>query len=491
MDRRLALSSSRAPLLRHAVSGVFSGVLALSCAAKSHSGSEKDSATAVPPSSSVVVDAVDCPAYEDDGAGKLTHEVALEAHPADTDFVTVVLKSIAWPPAPCDGAKTLENCAERDEVLRQRQTLNQKQVDCVLATLGPPGSLPAPLPVWYEALATSANDSPEPVGTSFAIRALLPQLELLAHSPYVERIEPGPGEAIKLGVTAPPIPEECPAPSDAPDSKLGDLASIRDQGRKPVVIELKQSELPALRPCEDTAICDDLIASGWERTVQSTRQLTCVRRLIDSKLEAAAPSVPYFSADGLPQAPLVPPFGDSVHATLAFGLGLTWSEAYETAKHPYVEKIWTSDSLAIQMDAEGCPPDFEMPVAVPACTDSREPFAGKFSASDQALWESSTSANEVLLAIRKNFVLCPRPECPTRDLDNPCPELARYLAREDEEARASQACVRALIDSIGGSASDEVWTVGFAAQLTWDQILSVAAHPDVISVTANLPGKPF
>lgn len=357
-------------------------------------------------------------------------------------------------------------------------------------TFGPPGSVRLLGGQWYEALQTPTGRRPTPVGTAFSVRALWSQLELAAQHPYVERIEPALGQAAKLGVAAPAIPSECPRATDAPDPKLLEAESIRRQGRSPVVVELKRSLLPALRPCSGGAPCDDLFASGWERTVAGTRQLTCVRSLIDSRLLADAPEVPYHVVDGIFESPKLPPFGDVVHATLALGLGLTWDEATEAARHPYVERIWTSDSLGFDPLPDGCPPSYDTPVQLPACSSDTEPTTGKFTPEDQALWQASKTPNEVLLAIRRSQQVCPRPACPGPA--QACPERDRYFMRLADEARASQACVRALIAAIGGDASAELLELGnsLLATLSWDQIQTVAAHPDVISLMPRFSMTP-
>ena len=96
-----------------------------------------------------------------------------------------------------------------------------------------------------------------------------------------------------------------------------------------------------------------------------------------------------------------------------------------------------------------------------------------------AEWEASSGPNEVVIAVRREYSLCPRPVCPDRGAG--CPEAAGYDARLTEDALASQACVRALISSIGGTVSPEVFVLGngLLASLTWSQIQTVAAHPHV------------
>jgi hypothetical protein len=445
------------------------------CGSTSHTGGPDNAA----------VDANGCPGARESAASKISHEDYLRAHTDETQGVTVWLRPLPWANAACATAAGSENCANRDEALTERETANSKQVECVLASFGPEGSIKQPHAAWYEPLQTPVDGPPTPIGTAFSLLALSSQIELAARHPYVERIEPAFGEAGKLGVAAPTVPGECPSATEAPDVKLVDAASIVGAGRMPVVIELRESLLPPIRPCAGEAACDDFFASGWERTVASTRQLTCVRSHIESVLQAAAPEVAYRSVDAIVDGPKLPPFNDSIHATLAFGLGLTWDEASATAQHPYVERIWTSDGLSFGDLPEGCPPDYDSPVVVPPCSSETEPTTGKFSAEAAAAWQASSEPNEVLISVRRSTPICPRPACPGRG--SACPEADRYFARLLEEAKASQACIRSLITSIGGTATDDVFTFGdgLMALLSWPQIEIVAAHPDVVSMVPN------
>ena len=428
---------------------------------------------------SVTVDPVSCPEASESSAGKVTHEVYLRVHPQQTQRITVHLRPLSWADASCAKSESSPSCPDPDQALLERQALNLKQVECVLSTLSPSGPVESLRAQWYEALLSPTTGAPKPVGTAFSVLALWPQIEAVARHPYVDRIEPAPGEAIKLGVSPPAIPGECPAATDPPDPKLVDATSLRGNGRQPVVIELKQSNLPALRPCSGEGRCEDRFASGWERTVAATRQTTCVRALLDTVLQADAPEVAYQSGDGIPQGPRLPPFGESIHATVAFGVGLTWEEASQTAKHPFVDRLWTSDALSFGTLPEGCPPNYEAPVVTPECASGTEAISDKFTSASATKWQASTEANEVVIAVRRQQQLCPLPACPGRD--SACPELERYNARVTEEAKASQTCVRSLVLSIGGTASDEVLVLGnaFSATLFWDQIQTVAAHPDV------------
>lgn len=463
------------------------GLLLPGCGGAKHAGSSSEPAH---PPLSVTVDPLVCPETLESGTGKVAHEAYLRAHSDQTQWVAVHLRPIRWGNPACSSAAASADCPERDQALAERGTLNLKQVACVLAAFGGPGSIRAPRAQWYEELQAPSKGVPAPIGTAFSVVALWSQLEMVAQHPYVERIEPALGQAAQLGVAPPAIPRECPEATDAPDAKLVDAESIRGRGRMPVVIDLRTALLPAYRSCPSDVPCDDLFASGWERTVASTRQLTCVRSLIDNKLMAEAPDVPYRGFEGSLTGPKLPPFSASIQTTLSFGLGLTWGEVSEVAKHPYVERIWTSEFLGFEPLPDGCPPDYDTPVQTPACSSDRESAEGKFAEADQVAWQASGMANEVLMAIRRSEPVCPIPACPGRGQS--CPDRDRYFARLTEETKASQSCVRLLIASIGGNASAEVFELGNAlsATLTWDQIQTVAAHPDVISIMPRFSSTP-
>jgi hypothetical protein len=427
------------------------------------------------------VDPVVCPTVQESSAGKVHHEEYLRAHADLTHSIVVELRSLPWDPPACAGDKSdSARCPERDQALKTRQQLNQKQVTCVIEAFGPPGSLKAPTAHWYEPPRLQSDGFPTPVGTSFSVLALWSQLEVVARHPYVASLRPALGEATRIGVPAPPVPVECPRANDAPGPKLVDAMDLEGLGRQPVVIELRKAMLPALRSCADGVdFCDELHASGWERTIVARRALTCVRTWLDSKLSGPAPEVAYSQADGVPAGPKVPPFGDVIHATLAFGLALTWEEANEVAKHPGVERLWTSPNLTLGASPPGCPPDYDAPVQPPQCPTTTESAEGKFTAASRTAWEAATSPTEVIIAVRRTGTICPRPACPGRATD--CPEAQRYNDRLSKEAAASQTCVRALVASIGGMATTEALPLGntLGATLTWPQIQTVAAHPHV------------
>lgn len=363
-------------------------------------------------------------------------------------------------------------------MLAEREALNWKQVECVV------NQGFAPKAHWYEPPRLLTNGFPAVIGTAFSTLAVWSQIEAIARHPYVERIEPAPFEAAKLGVSPPAIPKECPTAMDAPESKLEAVQQIRGQGRQPVAIELREELLPAYRSCSGDELCDALAASGIERTIASRRMHTCVTSFIESKLSGAAPDVPHREVDGILGSQFLP-FADLIHATLTFGRGLTWEEASEVARHPYVRRLWTSDDLGIATPPEHCPPDYDSPVVPRECPLTTESIDGKFAPEDApATWEQSTAPHTVLLSVERERRLCPAPQCPA-DRTVECPELTRYLERNEEEAAASQSCVRALIVAIGGSATDEIFVAGngIEAFLTWPQIQMVASHPHVVSIT--------
>jgi hypothetical protein len=181
---------------------------------------------------SVVVDPLVCPASREDGRGKVFHEQYLQAHADQAHKVTVTLRAITWSNPACDSDEAPTGCPDRDQALREREELNIKQLQCVREAFGPPEARGAIRAEWYEQLETPGNGPPTPIGVAFSTLAMWSQLEAVAQHPYVQRIDPAPGQSAKLGIMASAIPSECPAAADAPEAKTMDAASIRGQGRQ-------------------------------------------------------------------------------------------------------------------------------------------------------------------------------------------------------------------------------------------------------------------
>ena len=438
------------------------------------------------------VDPDQCPELEESSAGKITHEAYLAMHPELTHAVTVKLRELTAPPPPCSGSTDDSvACAERDPALAKRQALSIKQVECVLLR----AELTAPRAHWYESLRFQTNGFPAVIGTAFSTRALFSFIELAARHPYVESIEPALGEAAKLGVAPPSVPKECPAATDSPEGKLENFESVIGQGRQPVVLELRVQLLPAYQSCAQGAqkeYCDEFLASGLSRSILGQRMETCVRTYVDNVLQGPTPRVSHSAFDGYPFAPRFAPFDDVIGAVHAFGLGLTLEEVNKIARHPYVDRVWTSETLTFDDPPPGCPSNYDAPANAQECPTTRDSASGKFTSADaQAIWESSNGPHDVLIAVRRENSLCPRPDCPDRAQG--CPELDRYTQHLEHEARASQSCVRAFIVTIGGSVSDEVFVLGngLMATLTWPQIQAVSTHPHVISISSRSGGSPL
>lgn len=424
-----------------------------------------------------------CSSAEEDGESKIRHMAYLREHADVTHPITVTLRARGWVPPPCHGDESDDaTCAARDEALRVRQRTNQTSVGCMLQRLGGGQPVGNPVPVWYEPARRLSSGMPVPIATRFSIRALVPQILRLASHPDVESIAPAFGESANIKFPAPPPPPDCPVANDPTADKLVDAVSVHTPGRHPVVVEMRLSSLPPIPACIDGR-CSAIVAASWARAIVGRRSLTCVRSFIDLSLVGAAPDVDYAAAEGFPQGmPSLPPFDELPHVTTAFGLALTWAEVSAIARHPFVARIWTADTLRVREQPAGCPPNYDEPVAQPTCPSAlTDPVEGKFTAASRAAWEASTEANEVVIAVRRTDPVCPRPACrePMQ-----CPEASQYAARMQEEAAASQACVRALITSIGGTASPEIFTLGnsFPATLTWAQIQTVASHPHVVQI---------
>jgi hypothetical protein len=95
--------------------------------------------------------------------------------------------------------------------------------------------------------------------------------------------------------------------------------------------------------------------------------------------------------------------------------------------------------------------------------------------------------DEVIVTVRRQTPVCPPPACAGRGTE--CPALDRYIARLDEERAAAQVCVRAVVAAVEGTASAATGS-DFTAMLTWPQIMAVAAHPHVASISPRFEGFP-
>jgi hypothetical protein len=139
---------------------------------------------------------------------------------------------------------------------------------------------------------------------------------------------------------------------------------------------------------------------------------------------------------------------------------------------------------------DGCPPDLTKPIPVTVCPAERTAISGKISDEDQVLFSSGgTMPFDVVITIEGGAHICPVEAC----ADPPsCPARDAILARYEAESLESQRCVRALIESEGGTSSPQVFWLGnsFSATLTWVQIQSVATHPHVVSIVAIVPTPP-
>lgn len=211
---------------------------------------------------------------------------------------------------------------------------------------------------------------------------------------------------------------------------------------------------------------------------------------INAALEGFPESVDYASQEGWPLLSSIPPFGQVPKVITAFGVALNWNEIMAASRHPYVKAIWSSSALSTDALPEGCPPVYDDPIPQSACDRPAEPFESKLTEEAIELWSSDpTKPFDVLIAIRKNYTVCPIPACP--GTARQCPESDKYNAWLERASEASQACVRELIEEVGG-VSSEFFTIGngLSATLTWEQIQIVAAHPDVGSIAAELPDPP-
>jgi hypothetical protein len=425
-----------------------------------------------------------CPTVTEDPSGKIGHADYLRAHPDTAALIAVRLRPLADALPSCPNDDTFDaRCPARDQALVDRQQRNQQQVRCVLDAFGPPGSVADLLPLWYESPRHLTSWQPVPIGLEFQVVALWQQVQTVAAHPFVERIDPAPGQAPLLGVAPAPVPSDCPAATDEPLRKLT-RAQIQDRGRQPVAVELRDSALPPEVRCPGDTLCDAGIAAAWDRAILARRQVTCVRRWIDTQVTAAPTRVDYGAATGYITAPALPPFGQLAAATRAFGIGLTWDEVVALARHPDVETVWAGAGLSPSEPPPGCPPELTAPIPTLTCPDDREPATDKISATDQMTFARATAPVRVGVVVRGGAHICPLPLCPGRA--QPCSDRDAYIARWEQEARESQRCVRDFIVGIGGSADAEVLWLGnsLGATLTWPQIQQLATHPHVQHIDA-------
>jgi hypothetical protein len=456
----------------------FGSALAASACAIATLGCHGPAATSSNPKP-VVVTLGECPADRESAAGKVHAEASLPVDPAATLTAMVVLRPLSQRVESCPGdASTDARCAVRDASLMERSSLNQQEWGCVGHEIAGNARLPQTTAIWYEVPYHLTTGQPVPIGTMVQLQMTREQVGRVAGHPFVERIEPPPGQGWSWGAGAPRPPDDCPKATDEPLAKLDRLTSIQGMGRQAAVIELRDDGF--LPPQTDDA--------QWERTILNTRELACVRRWIDAQVKAVPPAVDYFVATGSVGGVVLPPFGQPTVTVKAFGIGLTWEEARGIAKHPYVEALWTASSLSIATPPDGCPPSFDTPVATVSCPDAREPLDGKLSAETRRALEASAGPQPVIVRVRGGATLCPLPQCPGPD--QPCPERDKYTSRWQAENTESQRCVRDLITQLGGTSDPTVaWLTNFfGATLTWEQIQAVAAHPHVAGIDLGAGG---
>ncbi|MBL8954716.1 MAG: hypothetical protein JNK82_28320 [Myxococcaceae bacterium] len=415
-----------------------------------------------------------CPTEREPIEGKLAHQTYVDAHPGETHLVNVMLRANSLPQVPaCDGDDSRgARCTARDLPLHQRGLANDQAVTCVLQGL----SRIELFATWYEEPYFTSDGNPTPVGLGFTLALSATQARQLAAHPFVWRVEPAFGEALRLGVTAPYPPFGCPSVAERGEAKLADVKSIEGRGRRPVLIDLKHDALP-----------EGLVA----QTVMGTRNLTCVRRAVDLVAKAPSPGVAYGSSTGDPRV-LLPPFGQSAGAVKTFGAGLTWEEAQRLAQHPLVERIWTFEGLEFDEDQPGCPPDLTKPIPTVTCPAVTEPIDAKLSADDRRRFEQAdaTTKHDVVLQVRGGAKICRLPQCPPPPAV--CEAKDQLTTRWRDENAEAQRCVRDAITAAGATAdADVLWLVNIvSASLTWAQLQAVAAHPHVLQVEAGGEAPP-
>lgn len=423
-----------------------------------------------------------CPMLTSIDNSKIHHLAFLEGNEAASYEVSVDIRP---PMGSCDEGD--DTCVRMDQELLELQRQNQSDADCVLTSLERDGKRPVVAPVWYRLAPSLKSGQPVPIGTSFAITARLSDMEALTQSPLVQGIDPAPGQGAGVPVSSPAESLGCPTLAEAVGAKLAEVDGTQNKGRQPVVVELRDAGfLPETVPCAAGQTCTDSEHRMWERTILNTRELTCIRRWIDAKLSKIPEPVDYASGTGSALAGQLPPFGQSAGTVKAQAMMLSWDEASLVASHPYVERIWTSPTLKPPVGGDpACPPDLNSPIPQPVCTSDREAVGDKIDAHSQMIFEATPAkAMQAVIRVKGGATICPLDSCSQKD----CPSSAAIQARWSEENLVSQKCVRDLISTLGGSSSPEApWLVdSFVATVNWQQIQSVATHPNVTHIESNL-----
>jgi len=421
----------------------------------------------------------ECLQVTDKSEGKIHHLQFLEEHASDAH--SVLLSLGPWTNESCFPGET--GCDPNDDALLKLQQSNQTDLDCVTATLIRDSKRPVVAAAWYRPVSFLTSGQIIPLGTAFTITASLDEVIALAQNPLVVAIDPAPGQGAGVPSTATKNFAACPDEAETVGSKLDEARAIQGMGRRPVVVDLRETILPAPIVCDGTSTCTEADNRAWERTIVNTRALTCVRRWIDMKLSAIPGPVEYASGSGSTTAPLLPPFGQSAATVSSQAMTLDWDEAQLVAGHPYVERIWTSPGL-MQPQESACPPDLSTPIATKTCVSETEAGDGKFDAHNRQIFESTVDPLSVMLKIDGGATVCALDSC-SRE---PCPSSTAVQERWVQENLESQKCVRDQIKSLGGASSPEAFwlTNSFTATLTWAHIQTVAMNPDVLRIESNL-----
>jgi hypothetical protein len=432
-----------------------------------------------------------CPASADSPSAPIFEPALLEARPTARHAMAVSLRLDALPPVEaCPGDDGPDaRCARRDESLKLRQTLNVQEVACVLGALGSQVDGSVLQPLWYEAPYHLVSGEPVPIGVELGLPLVWDEIQRLARQPFVDHIEPAPRAVLSVGGSVPPPHAECPTNREDTAAKLDRAAGLGELAR-PAVIEVRdEGVLPATVPCPGEGLCEAGLDSLWDRAIQSTREMTCLNRFLDSVLTGSTAPVGYGALTGSPAAPNFPPFSAPSAATKAFGIGLTLSEAMVAAAHPYVESIWTAPGLQFAPSMPGCPTDTTKAIPALQCPTGKDPIDGKITAADAAAFQQGVGPFAVLLTVAGGATICPLPECATKS----CPDRDAVTQYWLDENLASQQCVRASISALGGaSAPATFWLIdAFEATLTWAQIQQVASLPHVLRIESELGGAPL
>jgi hypothetical protein len=365
-------------------------------------------------------------------------------------LLVVQLRGDLTPALPnCPAGQT--TCAERDQAALERMRLHQQQVACVIDVAGSQsGRL-----WWYDAPVLLSTGDPTARLLGLGVVMLGRDVETVASHPFVA--------GISLPPDLVPATDECPMAVAADVRSKVDATGASPTGRSFAIVTVN-------RPFE-CGNCQDIRVQRHTH-IASTRSLTCLFQHI-KRITREFELLPHAGGDATIGQP------DTAFQR-EFAVPLTEQEALEVARDPYVQRISltnapiTSPTKPMDQLNEG------------PCPEANDAIAGKIEHEELL---RPPGPHTCIIGVkgggdaRSLDVLCPP--------GGPCPEREAAYDRLMVAHRQSQRCVREFLDGLGADFSDEVlFGNAFVARLTFDQVMRLAAHPHVLSITADVVTVP-